>query len=60
MEKCSAIFLLLIASAVHCESGKHFKRVDDVKCDAQMKFFSESLANRALWALECKKSELLA
>lgn len=56
MEKFSAIFLVLIASAVQCESEKHSRRVDDVKCDAQMEFFAESLANRELWAMECKKS----
>lgn len=58
MEKFSAIFLLLIASAVHCESGKHSSRIDDVECDVQLEFFTESLANRELWAMECKKSRL--
>ena len=29
--------------------------IDDVKCEAQLNYFNESLAAREAWAIECEK-----
>lgn len=31
-----------------------FGQIDDEKCEAQLKYFSDSLSTREAWAIECK------
>lgn len=44
-----SIFMILICSFCN---GENF---DDVICDKQLKYFSDSLSKHERWALECEK-----
>lgn len=48
---------VLVASFIVCQSESNSGRFDDVKCEAQLKYFSESLSKRDSWALECKSGK---
>lgn len=51
-------FLILFGAFICGQSERLFLRVDDVKCEAQLKYLSASLLKRESWALERKyKSE---
>lgn len=57
MKSFSLDIIILITSAVMCSSERITGRLDDVKCEAQLKYFTDSLSKHESWAVESEKND---